>query len=311
MTGGAQEGPQLAADQVLVLAVETHGAIAEIGVVLMRQRQVGQGLVAADIEGADDDRPAPGRARRPAVGLVLFVFAGRRFAVEEEKLAAEKSDGFGSLPPGRLQFRRAADVGRDLHPDAVRCFCQSFFQPGQPPLPPFLGRFLQAVVALQRRAGGRHDQTAPAVDDHFRVVTDLRQRLRRQGDGGNAVGPCQDGRVRSGAHFAQYQAAQMAAVQRQQFGGGQGGGHYHGGLAGRAPGACGGPANQFFLQLGGDVIQVVGPLPQVGAGGLLQDAGEMSGCFLDGRSGRHFLLGDQAGDPLLETGVGYDGQVSL
>ena len=53
-------------------------AVAEERVVLARQLQVGERLVAADVERADDDRPAAGIRDGAAVCLELFVLGRRR-----------------------------------------------------------------------------------------------------------------------------------------------------------------------------------------------------------------------------------------
>src|SRR6266403_993603 len=66
------------------------GPSAEERVLLLRQRDVGHDLVAADVERAEDERPAVERVDHRGVGLVLLVLAGSRVPVEEQELGAHE-----------------------------------------------------------------------------------------------------------------------------------------------------------------------------------------------------------------------------
>ncbi len=167
----------------------------------------------------------------------------------------------------------------------------------------------QPVVAFQGRAGLQADQPAPAVDDQFRAILYFPQLLRRQRHGGDSERARQDDGMRGRAHVGEDQAAQAAAVQAQQFGRSQGGGRDHAGLAQNLPGAGGGAAVQLFAQLPGQVMHVLRPFPQVGAGRTPQHAGKMGRGLADGRSRGLALADDPVADALLEPGIAEHAQV--
>ena len=96
--------------------VEAHpdAALAEEGVVLGGQRQVGQRLVAADVEGADHERRLGCRPRDDVlVDLGLLVLGRRRTAPTEDEQTAAYEDIIRRSAPERLVVVRTLDVGGD------------------------------------------------------------------------------------------------------------------------------------------------------------------------------------------------------
>ena len=81
--------------------------------------QVGQELVAAQVQRADDDRQGFERGGRFAVGLVLLLLAGQALAVDEQVFGAEQADAFGAVGLDLLGVAGLLDVGREQDAVAV------------------------------------------------------------------------------------------------------------------------------------------------------------------------------------------------
>ena len=86
VAGSAKDRPQLRAQEIGTVQQHTDAALAEERIVLARQRQVWQRLVAADIERPHDQPPSgPHRARDVAVDGELLLFGRRGRAMEEQE----------------------------------------------------------------------------------------------------------------------------------------------------------------------------------------------------------------------------------
>ncbi len=86
---------------------------------LHRHRHVGQWLVAADVEGPDDDPAAGQRIGQRTVGGSLLVHARRRGAAEEQQLGADEACEVGARGRGGERVVQGAEVGPDMDRDAV------------------------------------------------------------------------------------------------------------------------------------------------------------------------------------------------
>jgi hypothetical protein len=63
----------------------------------VRHVEVGQRLITANVDRANNYWASSYNFERLAVGSILLVFAGRRGAVEKEKFSAEQPDPLGSM----------------------------------------------------------------------------------------------------------------------------------------------------------------------------------------------------------------------
>ena len=111
----AQQGAQLGAVQVLARQAVADGAEAHERVVLLLEAQVGDLLVAADVERADDDRLALADERGLLVGLELLVLGGHGGFVHEQELGAEQADALGVALHRLRGVVGLADVGTRAH----------------------------------------------------------------------------------------------------------------------------------------------------------------------------------------------------
>ena len=97
-----------------------HAAQAQCGIFLRRQRQIADGLVAADIECADDERPAAKRRGDRLILRGLLVFRRRRRALLKEKLRAQEAATFRALRHRLRRFiRTRAEIGEDFDAYAI------------------------------------------------------------------------------------------------------------------------------------------------------------------------------------------------
>ncbi|EAU68532.1 hypothetical protein STIAU_7384 [Stigmatella aurantiaca DW4/3-1] len=115
-----EDGADLRAQQLGVAQGDAHAPQAEHRVLLGGQRQVRQGLVAADIERADDQGTVLEGVGDLLVLGRLLVFGGRGEPLQEEELAAQQATTLGPLCGRRRRVSWPAEVGEDLDADAVR-----------------------------------------------------------------------------------------------------------------------------------------------------------------------------------------------
>ena len=117
---GAQDGAELGAEDVPLLQAEPDGPPAEERVHLGRHLQVGEELVAAQVERADDDRQRLERGGGLAVGLVLLLLAGQALAVDEQVFGAEQAHALRAVGLDLLGIGGLLDVGGEQDAMAVQ-----------------------------------------------------------------------------------------------------------------------------------------------------------------------------------------------
>ena len=205
-----------AAEQPLELLVDAHRAVAEERVVLLRQREVRERLVAADVQRPDDDGPAAGLATARAYRRT----ARPRTAPPCGRGRASRS-GRGRCPrrrrpsPARRLGRRA-DVRPDLDPPAVLGRGRAREKPSR------ARGAAPAGAAPCRSSAARHRSARSPRLPRSRVDDDLRPstRPRPAGDADHrrdAVRPGQDDGVRRRAAVGEDQALDEPAVEREQL----------------------------------------------------------------------------------------------
>ena len=85
----------------------------------MRHGDIGQGLVAAGIQRANDQRQAAQGFRHGPVGFELLVLIGRIGPVLEQEFGSQQPDRFAAGLDRSAGFGHGADIGRDLDPVAI------------------------------------------------------------------------------------------------------------------------------------------------------------------------------------------------
>ena len=221
---GEKDRAELRREQGRVLVREPDGTHAEERVRLVRDRNVGQRLVAADVGQAHDDRCVPRRAEHLLVGRGLLLDRRRRSTPREGELGPEEADALGTGGERRLGLGRLGDVrGAD---DTMPV--------GRGERARGEGRVL---LASPRRVARRTFQAGTGAgvrveDGEARVAVDGELvRLRRAGHeigdpdhGGDAQRAGQDGRVRGARAALERDAREVRAVEldgdrrRQVFG---------------------------------------------------------------------------------------------
>ena len=155
-------------------------------------------LVGAEVEGADDDRPAVHALDHLAVGLELLVL-GRQFAaVEEEEFRAEQANAFSSAFQRRRDIRRQFDIRLQMYLDAIDRRRLRTLQPLQLGSLELELRFAQLVFLEHARIGIDDDDTARAVDDQRLLVTDQLTRIVQAEHCRNGHAAAEDRGVRRG-----------------------------------------------------------------------------------------------------------------
>ena len=188
-----QQRSQLGPEQLGPVEAGPHSAQAQEGVGFPSHGQVGQGLVAAHVQGPDHQPLA--RAQGPghdAVGFGLFVLAGGLLAVVEQEFAPEQSDPLGAGGDGLRDLPGTPEVGGDLQPEPIRGYgrrqrCRSVDRTE--------GGLAGDVHPGPAQVGfaGRELQDAPGAVQHHQGPAGEFQRGFVQGaDGGDGHGPGQD-----------------------------------------------------------------------------------------------------------------------
>jgi len=107
---GAEDGAKLVAEQFGLRQAKPDGPPAEKRIHLLRQLQVRGKFVAAQIEGADDDRFRFQRRRHLSISLILFLFRRQPVAVDEQIFRAEQADAIRAVRQHGFDVRRLFDV---------------------------------------------------------------------------------------------------------------------------------------------------------------------------------------------------------
>ena len=115
--GGAQQRPHLAAQQSRAVEAEPDRAPAERRIFLLDVAQIGQHLVAADIEGAEGHRLLVGRIEHRAIKRRLLAGARQGRRHHELQFGAEQADAGG---PGIDDMRQVdGEAGIDHQRDGA------------------------------------------------------------------------------------------------------------------------------------------------------------------------------------------------
>ena len=218
----AQDGAELGAEHRRLVEADPDAAQSQEGVFLFRERQVGQRLVAADIQGADDQRTATAEHFGDgAVGSGLLVLAWGLIALVEQELGAQQSDTLAAGGDRRQGVVGVADIGDDFDPVAVAGLRR--LHRGRQFLPAALGAsgdlFAGAGDFRLVRVAAEH--AASAVEQDLGAVVEVQGRFVDAADRGNAERAGDDRDVAGGAAAGGAEAQDAGPVDRGDIGGGQ------------------------------------------------------------------------------------------
>ena len=116
---GAEQRPQLGAEELRVPQREADGAQPQRRIGLVRAVPDGQ-LVAAQVQGADGDRPVLHLLEDGAVGAEVLLLGGQLLAVQVEELGAVEAHALGAVSQHARHLLGKLDVGADADAAAVQ-----------------------------------------------------------------------------------------------------------------------------------------------------------------------------------------------
>ena len=226
---GPKDRPQLLPEKILPGQAGADSPAAQGGILLLIPAEAGEMFVRAGIQRADD-RPPPGHGLHhlPVDGELLLL-AGNAPGRQAEHLAAEEADALSAVVQRHGGVLNAAGVG--VNPD----FSPVQRNAGQIPQRPQAVRLPQGVRLPRphgvQKIGVRVDaETAALSVQHRRPAVPPLVEVH-PGEGGNAHGPGQDGRVAVFGSPAGNQPQQPGPVQGHRLAGGQASGGQNGGRA--------------------------------------------------------------------------------
>ena len=149
-----EQRPQLRLEQVRMGEAGADAANPERRVHLGLRREIGGGLVAADVERPEDDAAARQRLRDPAVDRALLVEAGRHGPAEEQQLRPDEADAVRDSSRRGFRLAHGPDVRRDLDRQILP-------SPGDRASGGDRGHRLEVVLRPARRAAGRPSRRPP------------------------------------------------------------------------------------------------------------------------------------------------------
>ena len=201
--------------------------MAQEGVVLVCHPQVLYRLVAAYIQGADDNLFARHDAGDSQIGLILFSFSRHAVPVHEQELGAEQADALGASFRGCASLRGGADVG-------VQGITVALGIHGLPvPVDSQQGLSAEELLLLGQILGQsalvRVDHGGPfaAVHDDAVAVLQLLHDPGHAEYGGQLQGPGQDGGVAGPAAYLGEDGCNVLLVQAHRHRGRQIMGYQH------------------------------------------------------------------------------------
>ena len=124
---GAEDGPELRPEQVSAAQHYSNAAPTELRIGLFANFDVRNGLVAADVQRADDERARTKRLGDRAICDELLLFARCGFAPQKQELGAQQADAFGATVQSFRCFVYTLQVGQ--HTDAMTITCRGGFVP--------------------------------------------------------------------------------------------------------------------------------------------------------------------------------------
>ena len=114
--GSAKESAKLRAEDFRPVKPDPDAAFAKERVVFLRNRQIGERLVSADVERADDHGTIRAEGKRDGfVFFKLLVFARGRGALHEQKLRAQQTDAVAAQVSDLAGVFDASDIRGDLN----------------------------------------------------------------------------------------------------------------------------------------------------------------------------------------------------
>ena len=218
---GAKDGAKLDAKDLAFLQTEADGAPAQERIHLLGHLQMGEELVPAQIERADDDGLRFEGGGDPAIGLNLFLFARERVAIDEEIFGAEQPDALGAAGDDAVGVGRLLDVGGEDDAGAVEgdgglvdggaeFFLQGDLFADQ------LAVFKQGLVG-----GINDDDPVVAVEESGGAGDEFLAGGMKADDGGDAEGTGHDGRMGGAPADVGGKAAHHFTIDLGGLGGGE------------------------------------------------------------------------------------------
>ena len=119
MHGGAQNGAKLRFEQLRSGKAQPQRALAEEGVLLLRQREGGKRFIAADVQRAQDDLPVAETVCHSGVSLILRLLVGERFGLHIEKFCAEQPNAVAVFSVLQRRVGARPDVQAGEHARAA------------------------------------------------------------------------------------------------------------------------------------------------------------------------------------------------
>ena len=310
--GSLQQRADLGAQQSRAVEGEADGAPAERRIFLMRDvLEIGQHLVAADVDGAEGDRLVARDVEHVAVEPLLRLGAREGGGDHELQLGAEQADA-GRARFGELrQVDRQAGIHHQVDLDAVLALGRLLAQFPVEFLPARPEAHLLGIGRFEVGLRAQVDRALVAVDDDGVAVFRHRDGALGLAGDGNAHGARHDDDVAGDGAVLQHQAAQLLARIVEQFGSAHRAGDDDG-VLGQCRGDIVGTApHQHAQQAVGEVVEIAHPLAQIGIGHVHHARAHVALHLLDRRLGRqavaHRLF--QPAHPALVVGehaVGFE-----
>ncbi|MNO83764.1 hypothetical protein D3C76_750860 [compost metagenome] len=188
---------------------DADAAPAEEGVFFL-DREVGQRLVATNIQGAHGHRQRVEGGELLAVDRQLLLFAGEAVVDHERHFRAVQTDAFGAALLGASDVRQQAGVDPQRHAMAVQRLAGQFAQSGEAlaQLLFFSDHFAVLLDQLRRRVG--IDFAMVAIDDQVDAIDLGIRQVDRAHDGRDTHGAGEDGDVGVARTEHRDQAGQLA-----------------------------------------------------------------------------------------------------
>ena len=292
--GGAQQCPQLGAEQAAVFEAQAHRAQAQGRIRGLRDPHGLRLLVRAQVQRADGHR-AVHRGDYLPVGQILLFFTRWLLAVHEQELGAVKANAFGTHFLRLGHIARQLDVGHQADRLTVARAGRLVLEAQQHA--PVAGITLASTgVEIQGDPGRCGDQMARmAVDDEHFAVFEQAACAVESDDGGDAQAASENRGVRQGTARFGHKAGNTLAVEQDDVGWRDIIGHHNRralvrGLAG-AQGLV--ILQQDSLNLRYDMLDIVTTAAQIRIFHRLEYADERVTLAFQGRFGIDAALGDQ------------------
>src|SRR5204863_8220168 len=116
---GENNGAKLAAKDVTLLEAKPNGAPTEEWIHFLRHLQVRKKFVAAQVQGANNDRAGLQCGGDLAVSLILLFFRWQGVPIDEQVFGAEQPDSLRAALDYALGIGRLFNVRREHHADAI------------------------------------------------------------------------------------------------------------------------------------------------------------------------------------------------